>query len=661
MAEERHLAMRTASRYVLRADGRAVEGPEHPLTAGTAIVGRVGEVDIVLDNPLVSRRHAEITVGPDGVSVRDLGSTNGTFVNGERVTEADLRAGDRLSFGGVTLILADPEFRVTRIAASAEGTIIVEAPTRREVIAPGGDGAAGERAPGESRDALDPERLFAAPVVSERALAERGLEIQVVPCAAIGGGMGSFVFVDLLRNAGVKGEDITVIGNEQKPHARYQRLCRNSQIPPHERLRSNSDSRPDNVWGFPGYAASEAWRDLRRGRIRSAAETWWSIFGESAIAQTYTPRSGVVFDALDRESERIGWSRMLRFGRARLVRKTEEGRLLVLASATDEHARRRYAVAAQFLHLAIGYPALQLLPDLAEYRERYQDRERVVNAYENHDHVYESLKKKGGTVMLRGRGIVASRILQRLWEERRTNKQIQVVHLHRSRLTEGHRYGSSRRRVEAEFEFQPFNWPKSCWTGEQRVTMERGSPEERKRLLEVWGGTTTANRRDWRAMVREGMRDGWYRPEYGVVKALRPGDDGRVITEISSSLAGGGRLELPADFVIDCTGLVAAPDRAPLLDDMIRTYSVPMNPYGRLDVTNDFEITGMRHMTSRMYASGAITLGGPHAAVDSFLGLQYAAYRAVHAMHGVSPREVPRLNGLHSLRQWLKWARGVAP
>jgi hypothetical protein len=284
-----------------------------------------------------------------------------------------------------------------------------------------------------------------------------------------------------------------------------------------------------------------------------------------------------------------------------------------------------------------------------------------VNAYENHDHVYASLQRKGGTVMLRGRGIVASRIIQRLWEERRTNKKIQVVHLHRSRLSEGHRYGSSRRRVDAEFEFQPFNWPKSCWTGEQRVKMERGSPEERKRLLEVWGGTTTASRRDWRGMVHEGLRDGWYRPEYGVVRTIRPDADGRVVTEISSSLAGGGRLELPADFVIDCTGLVAAPDRAPLLDDLVKTYRLAMNPYGRLAVTNDFEITGMRHMTSRMYASGAITLGGPHAAVDSFLGLQYAAYRAAHAMHDLVPREVPGLSGLHSARQWLKWARGAAP
>jgi hypothetical protein len=70
----------------------------------------------------------------------------------------------------------------------------------------------------------------------------------------------------LLRGSGVRAEHIGVVGNYPTPHGRYQRLCVNSQIPAHERLRSNSDSCPDNIWGFPGYAAREAWRDLTGGR-----------------------------------------------------------------------------------------------------------------------------------------------------------------------------------------------------------------------------------------------------------------------------------------------------------------------------------------------------------------------------------------------------------
>jgi hypothetical protein len=66
---------------------------------GTARVGRSEESDIFLVDPSVSRSHAIVEV--DGIEpiVRDLGSTNGTFVNGERVEARPLRDGDQLTFG----------------------------------------------------------------------------------------------------------------------------------------------------------------------------------------------------------------------------------------------------------------------------------------------------------------------------------------------------------------------------------------------------------------------------------------------------------------------------------------------------------------------------------------------------------------------------------
>src|SRR5262249_2299164 len=84
---------------------------------------------------------------------------------------------------------------------------------------------------------------------------------------SIGGGLGSFVWVDHLRVFGVGTGDIRAIGDDVIPYANYQRLCRNSQIPPHERLRSNSLSTPDNIWGFPGYASRETWKDLKEFRF----------------------------------------------------------------------------------------------------------------------------------------------------------------------------------------------------------------------------------------------------------------------------------------------------------------------------------------------------------------------------------------------------------
>jgi len=62
-------------------------------------VGRAPRADFVVDVPLVSRLHCRLTLQTDGLLVEDLESTNGTFVNGERVTRLLLRSGDALRVG----------------------------------------------------------------------------------------------------------------------------------------------------------------------------------------------------------------------------------------------------------------------------------------------------------------------------------------------------------------------------------------------------------------------------------------------------------------------------------------------------------------------------------------------------------------------------------
>ena len=62
-------------------------------------VGRAPRADFVVDVPLVSRLHCRLTLQPDGLLVEDLGSTNGTFVNGERVMKLLMRTGDALRVG----------------------------------------------------------------------------------------------------------------------------------------------------------------------------------------------------------------------------------------------------------------------------------------------------------------------------------------------------------------------------------------------------------------------------------------------------------------------------------------------------------------------------------------------------------------------------------
>jgi len=76
------------------------QGGEFPLRANREIViGRSSDLDMVLVEDMVSRKHAKIVTSDTNVVIQDLGSTNGTFVNGEKVKKARLKEGDRILIG----------------------------------------------------------------------------------------------------------------------------------------------------------------------------------------------------------------------------------------------------------------------------------------------------------------------------------------------------------------------------------------------------------------------------------------------------------------------------------------------------------------------------------------------------------------------------------
>jgi pSer/pThr/pTyr-binding forkhead associated (FHA) protein len=77
------------------------ESITHDLVDESYTVGRAPENTIRLEDTSVSGRHAEIIVVDQACTLKDLGSTNGTIVNGHPVSETQLRAGDRIRFGKV--------------------------------------------------------------------------------------------------------------------------------------------------------------------------------------------------------------------------------------------------------------------------------------------------------------------------------------------------------------------------------------------------------------------------------------------------------------------------------------------------------------------------------------------------------------------------------
>lgn len=75
---------------------------------GRLTIGRGSDCDLTLDEPEMSRRHAMIENNGDGIYLRDLGSSNGTFVNGVQVRDAVLHPGDQIAFDRNRFLLEAP-------------------------------------------------------------------------------------------------------------------------------------------------------------------------------------------------------------------------------------------------------------------------------------------------------------------------------------------------------------------------------------------------------------------------------------------------------------------------------------------------------------------------------------------------------------------------
>jgi pSer/pThr/pTyr-binding forkhead associated (FHA) protein len=89
-----------AKGYALKFISGKYQGGEYPLLPDKEVViGRSSELDMVLVEDMVSRKHAVISAQQGAFYIQDLGSTNGTFVNGEKVKKTRLKEGDRILIG----------------------------------------------------------------------------------------------------------------------------------------------------------------------------------------------------------------------------------------------------------------------------------------------------------------------------------------------------------------------------------------------------------------------------------------------------------------------------------------------------------------------------------------------------------------------------------
>jgi pSer/pThr/pTyr-binding forkhead associated (FHA) protein len=127
-----------SAQWALRFISGKYQGGEFPLRPNREIIiGRSSDLDMVLVEDMVSRKHAKITTDNHVVTIQDLGSTNGTFVNGEKVRKADLKDGDRILIGTsiIKIIFVDGENTSHLTETEARSKMAVAA-NKRQSAAP---------------------------------------------------------------------------------------------------------------------------------------------------------------------------------------------------------------------------------------------------------------------------------------------------------------------------------------------------------------------------------------------------------------------------------------------------------------------------------------------------------------------------------------------
>ncbi|WP_167594423.1 sigma 54-interacting transcriptional regulator [Corallococcus coralloides] len=132
---------------VLRVLSGAEAGKSHPLKQGTYVVGKNPTCDIVLTDKAVSRQHLKLEVHDEHVVATDLGSHNGSFVEGLRFTAMELRPGSVITLGATELKLVPEDTRERSLPLSSRdrfGALVGQSRKMREAftvlerLAPGG-------------------------------------------------------------------------------------------------------------------------------------------------------------------------------------------------------------------------------------------------------------------------------------------------------------------------------------------------------------------------------------------------------------------------------------------------------------------------------------------------------------------------------------------
>ena len=127
------------ARLVLDCDG--IDVITHDLIGDVITIGRTPSNDVVIDHPTVSWQHAALTKSPSGYRLKDLGSTNGTQIDGVSITDAELKDGAEIRFGYVTGVFRDAtastdQARGMQVSSEHDGLAHVRVSETQSILSP---------------------------------------------------------------------------------------------------------------------------------------------------------------------------------------------------------------------------------------------------------------------------------------------------------------------------------------------------------------------------------------------------------------------------------------------------------------------------------------------------------------------------------------------
>ena len=437
------------------------------------------------------------------------------------------------------------------------------------------------------------------------------------------------------------------------PWQTYEYLTKVSQIPRKERLRSDAQSMPDNIWGFPSFAFREAWTDKTIDPI-------WNVCTEPIFRDYYTPRAGQVFETMEREAHRIGYFDMTVKGQVRMVRRRYGGGYFtILTPAQGTTATKRVAYRS---HLR---PPRGRLPGRASSCPTSRSTARPTTTTSGWSTPTSptststrSSSAGPGVVMIRGGGIVASRVLQRLIDDRDRLRPPDpdpppVPHLHRRVAT-----GPSiflRRKGGDGWAYQGFNWPKSSLGRPLQVPVReaRGRRAQAASTSGSAGRTRPTASSGWSSSRGAGARAGTAPTSARSTRSCPARRHGRHQGEGQRRQPPRGpgplrhRLPPASRPTSASTGCYA---------DLLRPLRRRAQPLGRLDVERTFEVRGTQSAPGTMYAAGT---HDPRRLLRRRRHLPRPAVRGRCAIIDdlASRGFVKKIGPVRSSTQWLNWAR----